>query len=92
MAAQAATHWKQTLYNEIGECVRRKRQATTFSIRDVAELLGYSYQLVLRIEDGETAPLPFLVAFAQLVKCEIGELVPLVPVTFNRKIEKTKEW
>ncbi len=86
--ARESTTWKHMLYSEIGARVRTKRHATTLSIRDVAAKTGLSYQSVARIEEGEMAPLPFLVAFAQLVKCEIGELVPLLPFTFPRVIDK----
>lgn len=92
MSAQISTAWKQVVYGEIGERVRKARDASGLTLRDVAFKLGISYQSVLRVEEGAGAPVHFLVAFAQLVDVSIESLVPRTPATFAHKIEKTGEW
>ncbi len=89
MAAQDATMWKQVIYNEIGDRVRAARDAAGLSLRDVAFKLGLTYQSVSRVEEGQGAPVHFLIAFAQLVKVEVATLVPNTPATFARRIDKS---
>lgn len=85
---QAASAWKRMLYEAVGREVQKRRHAANLSVRTVSERLGMSYNSVARIEAGENASTHFLAAFAQLAGCTLNDLIPTVPVTFNRTIEK----
>jgi transcriptional regulator with XRE-family HTH domain len=86
MPSQDNTAWKRALYEAIGREVMRRRNAANLTVRVVATKLGVSYQMVQRIEAGDNAPTHYLAAFAQLLKCSIADLVPVVPITFNHVI------
>lgn len=85
---QAASVWKRILYEAIGREVQKRRNAVNLSVRTVSQRLGMSYNAVARIEAGENAPVHFLAAFAQLAGCTMNDLIPGIPATFHRLIEK----
>lgn len=89
MAAQSGIYWRGALYSAIGHEVNKRRVEAKLSLRDVAEKMGYTFQAVQRVEEGEGAPVHFLAAFAQLVGCTMNDLVPTVKFHFARKIEKS---
>ncbi len=88
MSTHDNTAWKQNLYRAIGREVQRKRTAAKLTVAYVAQRLGYSKQMIGRVEEGDNAPVHFLAAFAQLVGCPVAELIPGVPATFATIIEK----
>lgn len=85
---QVDTAWRRQLYEGIGKAINKKRNEANLSVRTVADRLGITYSMVSRIESGENAPTHFLVKFAALVKCEVSDLIPKIPVTFLRIVEK----
>lgn len=69
------------MYDELNKEIKKVRKAKKLRQHDVADSMGCSRTMYIRIESGETSPLPY---YDKLVEAIGEELLELLPSDFER--------